>query len=383
MSFTPIRRLGALVALVFLAGCGADPAAETEPGPASTGYVVETVAEGFEYPWSIAFLPDGDMLVTELPGRLWRVTADGAQRIEIDGTPDVVFSEDGQGGLMEVLLSPDFETDQLVYLSYADGRPTSNATAIWRARLENDALVDGRRIFRAAPDKDTGAHYGGRMAFLPDGTLLLGIGEGFAYREQAQIVANHFGSIVRLNPDGSAASDNPELGPEARAEIYSYGHRNPQGLIVDRRDGSVWSHEHGPRGGDELNRIEAGANYGWPIATAGVDYSFAQISPYSDHSEQPGLTGPVYGWTPSIAPSSLELYLGDAFPDWRGDFFVTSLVSGALHRLDMENGEVSAEERLLEDRGARLRDVAAGPDGFLYVLTEQPDWAILRLTPAD
>ncbi len=373
------RLLAALCAAPPLAACGVQEAPPSPPA-ADQGVVVETVADGFDGLWSIAFLPDGAMLVTEIGGRLLRVSADGSQREEISGAPESLRA--GQGGLMEVRLSPEFETDRIVFLSYTDGVPEDNATAIWRARLEGGSLVDGMRIFRAEPGKDTDAHFGARMAFLPDGTLLMGIGDGFAYREQAQVTDNHLGSIVRINTDGSAPADNPDLGAQTRPEIYSYGHRNPQGLIVDPRDGTVWSNEHGPRGGDELNRIEAGANYGWPIATAGVDYSYARISPYSSHDEQPGLTGPVHGWTPSIAPSSMALYLGDAFPEWRGDLFVTALAGQALHRLDMENGAVAGEEVLLEARGERLRDVREGPDGLLYVLTDGAQGAILRLRPA-
>jgi len=372
-----LSRAVALAPALTLAACGGE---ETPPPEPDAGLTVETLAGGFDRPWSITFLLGGDMLVTEIGGRLLRVSADGAARTPVAGAPEPYAM--GQGGLMEVRLSPDFETSGLVYLSYAAGDAAANATAVYRARLEGDALVDGETIFRATPDKDTDTHFGGRMAFLPDGTLLLTLGEGFAYREQSQINQNHLGTIVRLNPDGSAPADNPDLGPDALAEIYSYGHRNPQGVIVDPRDGSVWSNEHGPRGGDELNRIEAGANYGWPIVTEGLDYSYARVSPFSDHADQPGLTGPVFGWTPSIAPSSLELYLGDAFPDWTGDFLVTALSGKALHRVDMENGEAVGEEVLLRSLQTRLRDVRTGPDGLIYVLTDGPDGSILRLSPA-
>ncbi|MDT8408946.1 MAG: PQQ-dependent sugar dehydrogenase [Wenzhouxiangellaceae bacterium] len=340
-------------------------------------YQIETVADGLAYPWSLAFLPDRSMLVTERPGRLRMIVNGQLQEQAISGVPAVYAAS--QGGLFEVLPDPDFADNRLLYLSFAHGTPQSNATRVVRARLDGMRLVDLEVLFTARPNKDTPVHYGGRMIFLPDGTLLIGLGDGFDYREQAQRLDSHLGTIVRIHRDGSVPDDNPFVGTEdALPEIYSYGHRNVQGLALDAESGTIWQHEHGPRGGDEINIIEPGKNYGWPVATTGIDYSGAIISPYES---RPGMVDPLLTWTPSIAPSGLALYRGAMFPAWQGDLFATALAGRELRRVDLENGEIAGQETLLESLAERLRDVRTGPDGALYVLTDADPGKVLRLKP--
>ena len=337
----------------------------------ASDYLIETWTDGLELPWSIAFLPDGTALVTELGGTLRRVDASGTAGAPLENVPPVYFA--GQGGLFDVVLHPDFAQNGWVYLSYAEGDKGDNGTAVARARLQGNALEDIEVIFRNFTRKDTPVHYGGRMAFLSDGTLLLTTGDGFDYREAAQDIDSGLGKVLRMNDDGAAATGNPFPGSPY---VYSYGHRNPQGLAVDQ-SGTVWLHEHGPKGGDELNRIEAGVNYGWPAITFGVDYSGAVISPYS---EWEGMAQPEHYWDPSIAPSGLAIYEADLFPGWKGDLFVGALVDQEVRRLDLSAGEVKAEENMFNEISARIRDVRTGPEGALYILT--PD-KILRVLPAD
>lgn len=348
----------------------------------ATAYEIEEVAGGFDHPWAVAFLGDGGFLVSERSGSLRRVSADGAVSGPLAGVPEV-FAQ-GQGGLFDIALAPDFAETGTLYLSYAYGTNTENGTALMRARLEGDALIESETIFRALPKRGA-QHFGGRIAFLPDGTLLMGLGDGFGPRENAQSLADHLGTVVRLNPDGSVPADNPFVGEAgARPEIWSYGHRNVQAVLVDPATGIVWSNEHGPRGGDEINILRPGANYGWPVVTDGVDYSGAQISPYRvARSQELGFTAPVHVWTPSIAPAAMTLYDGDAFPEWRGNLFVAALAGRALHRLETNGAAIAGEEVLLRDLGERIRDVRTGPDGFIYLTTDSADGALLRLRPSD
>lgn len=340
-------------------------------------YQIEIAASGLDHPWSIAWLPDGRALVTERPGRL-RVIADGELlEAPIEGVPEVFAAS--QGGLFEALPDPDFATNGLVYISFAHGTPESNATRVIRARLEGMRLVDREILFTASPSKDTPVHYGGRMAFLPDGTLLIGLGDGFDFREKAQLLDNHFGKIVRIHADGSVPEDNPFVDVEgALAEIYSYGHRNIQGLLHDAETGRIWQHEHGPRGGDEINLVRPGENYGWPVATHGIDYSGAIVSPYET---RPGMVDPLLVWTPSIAPSGMTLYNGDLFPQWAGDLFVTALAGRHLRRVEVVDGNPGEQHVMLAEHGERLRDVRTGPDGALYVLVDADDGKVLRISP--
>lgn len=338
-------------------------------------YTLETVASDLDLPWSVAFLPDGGFLVSERPGAL-KLVRDG-ETTAVAGVPDTHFA--GQGGFFDIVLDPDFAENGLVYLAYADGNRRANRTAIFRARLDDTSLLDGTVIFRAEPDKSGVHHFGGRLAFLGDGTLLLTTGEGYSRKDEAQSVEGHFGKVIRIRSDGSAPDDNPFAGRGAvAAKVLSYGHRNPQGLAVDAATGAIWLHEHGPRGGDEVNVIEPGKNYGWPAITYGVDYSGAIISP---HTERDGMEQPLKYWDPSIAPSGLTLYDGDAFPDWRGNLFVGALKDQDVRRLTVENGAIVAEEILFEEVGERIRDVRTGPDGYLYLLTESKNGRLIRVRP--
>lgn len=383
-----MTRLSITALAILLAACGgpASEARKTQTALAAAapeGVVklkVETLAEGLINPWSLAFLPDGAILVTERDGKL-RVIRDGALAPEpVAGVPAVYAKS--QGGLFDVMLHPDFATNRTILLSFAAGTPDANATRVVSATFDGAALSNVQTIFETKPLKNTPVHYGGRLALLPDRTLLITVGDGFNFREKAQDLSNGLGKIVRINLDGSIPADNPFAGREGtRPEIYSYGHRNEQGLVVDSETGVIYETEHGPMGGDELNIIDAGANYGWPIATYGLDYSGAQISPFTAYE---GTKQPEKYWVPSIGPSGLALYKGDLFAGWKGDLFVGALAKTALHRLDMEGGKVVGEERYLE--GERIRDVREGPDGALYVTTEDHDGApvgkVLRLTPA-
>ncbi|MEM9056051.1 MAG: PQQ-dependent sugar dehydrogenase [Pseudomonadota bacterium] len=346
---------------------------------AQAPYRLSEVVGGLSYPWCVAFLPDGGYLVTERPGTLKRVDAGAARGIA--GVPQVYAKS--QGGLFDVLLDPDFASNLRVYLSYAHGTPDANALRIARATLGPEALTDVEVIFEAAPSKDTPVHYGGRLAFLPDGTLIATTGDGFDYREAAQRLDNLLGKTVRLNQDGSIPANNPFVGRAgARAEIWTWGHRNAQGLVVDAATGTVYQHEHGPRGGDELNVLKAGDNYGWPVITWGIDYSGARISPFT---ERAGMRQPLTQWTPSIAPAGLTQYRGDAFPAWQGDLFVAALVERSVRRVRLRDGAVLEQELLFTELDERLRDVRTGPDGCLYLLTDSADGRLLKAcgtTPA-
>jgi glucose/arabinose dehydrogenase len=347
---------------------------------AAPGYRLETVAANLHHPWSVALLPGGDFLVTERRGRLLRIARDGSRRV-IGGVPDTYVA--GQGGFFDVVLHPQFADESSshrgrLYMSYAEGHADANGTAIYRARLDDDRLIDGERILRVRPDKDTPQHYGGRLAFLPDGTLLLTTGDGFDYREAAQDPRSELGKVLRIHDDGSVPDDNPfhEAGSE---RVWTLGHRNPQGLLVDAASGDVLLHEHGPRGGDELNSLTPGENYGWPAITYGIDYSGARISPFT---EAPGMQQPLHQWTPSIAPSGLTRYRGSHFADWQGQLFVGALVDREVRMLRHEEGGVTAETALFEEPGARIRDVRMLEDGYLYLLTDSPEGQLLRVVPA-
>lgn len=359
-----------------------DHSAPPPPAPApivTAGYTVVEVATGLDHPWSMAFLPDGSMLVTERAGRL-RIIRDGKLLPQaVAGVPAVHTGS--QAGLFDVVLHPDYSHNGLLYLTYAAGTKFANGTRVARARFDGSALQDLQVIFKAMPLKDTDSHYGGRMAFLPDGTFALTIGEGFEYRERAQDLSSDLGKVVRLNDDGGVPQNNPFMGqPGVRPEIYSWGHRNEQGLVCDQQSGRLWETEHGPRGGDELNLIMAHKNYGWPLITYGMDYSGAYVSPYTRRA---GLEQPVIYWTPSIAPSGLTIYRGDKFPAWNGDLFVGALAYKHLRRVHLgPQGEVLSQQQLLNDKRWRIRDVRVSPDGYLYVSTDEDDGRVLKLEPA-
>src|SRR5450432_1239798 len=378
----------ALVAPTIFTAAMADvttePARAPPPPPrpakvVKSGYNVTEIAKGLDHPWSMAFLPDGSILVTERVGRLRLIKGGSLTLQPIAGVPAVHTG--GQAGLFDIVLHPNFEKNNIVYLTYAAGTTAANGTQVARARYDGGALRDLQVIFKAMPLKDTDNHYGGRMAFLPGGTFALTIGEGFEYREKAQDLASDLGKIVRLNDDGSVPQDNPFVGQASvRPEIYTWGHRNEQGLTFDVQSGRLYETEHGPRGGDELNIIVARRNYGWPVITYVMDYSGAYVSPYT---QRPGLEQPVIYWTPSIAPSGLAIYRGDKFPAWRGDLFVGALAFKHLRRVHLdEHGNVIDQEQLLNDLNWRIRDVRAAPDGYLYVCTDETDGRVLRLEPA-
>jgi len=361
-------RAGVLLLLVLYSVAPSTHSAEN--------YQLETVAGGLDHPWSMTQLPSGEFLVTERRGRLLHINADGETRA-VRGVPQTYVA--GQGGFFDIVLHPAFPKNGLVYLSYADGSAAANSTAVFRARLQGGVLVDGRQILRVSPRKDTAQHYGGRLAFLPDGTLLLTTGEGFDYRESAQSLSSEMGKVLRINEDGRVPADNPFQDPGSE-RIWSYGHRNPQGLVVDADTGTVYLHEHGPRGGDELNIIQPAGNYGWPAITYGMDYSGAYVSPFT---EAPDMQQPDWLWTPSIAPSGMALYRGDHFPQWRDDLFVGALVNREVRRLVMRNGKVIAEHALFGEVNARVRDVRFAPDGYLYLLTDSDDGRLIRVIPRE
>lgn len=339
-------------------------------------YKLETVVEGLDSPWGLAILPDGDMLVTQLTGQM-RVVRNGKLVSQpISGIPDSLYG--GQGGLMDVVAHPDFADNRLVYVSLSVGTADANALRVIRGRFTGAALEDISTVFETAPKKDTKVHYGARMAFLPDNSLLVTVGDGFDLREQAQNLGNHFGATIRVSDSGQVPSDNPFIDTEAaQPEIYTYGHRNPQSIAYDAVSGNVYQTEHGPRGGDELNLLAAGKNYGWPIATYGIDYSGARISPYTEYE---GTEQPLLHWTPSIGPAGMSVYRGDMFPEWQGDIFVASLIYNKIIQIDMQAGKPVNQRDRFEEIGDRLRDIRTGPDGALYILSEGDNGKLWRVS---
>ena len=334
------------------------------------------VAAGLEHPWALAFLPDGRMLVTERPGRL-RVIAGGRVQAPVAGVPQVVAR--GQGGLLDVALHPDYGHNGWLYLSYAAAGPRGAHTAVLRARLDGDRLVDQRVIFAGNNTASSSHHFGSRLAFDDDGKLYVTVGER-GDSDKAQELDSHNGTTVRLNDDGSVPGDNPFVDTAgARPEIYSYGHRNPQGMARHPGTGAIWLHEHGPKGGDEINIVRPGVNYGWPVITYGRAYSGFSIG---EGTRKRGMAQPLWYWVPSIAPSGMAFYTGDRFPGWRGSLFVGALKDQLLSRLDVAGGKIVAEERILTGVIGRIRDVRQGPDGLIYLLTDNGDDALYRLEPA-
>jgi aldose sugar dehydrogenase len=348
------------------------------PAPIDAPIRVETVTGGLEHPWALAFLPDGRIVVTERPGRLRIVDRSGHLSGPLAGVP-AVFAK-GQGGLLDVALDPRFAENKVLYLSYAEpGSGNVAGTAVARARLGDARLEDVQVIYRQEPKVSGGNHFGSRLVFRGDGTLFVTQGERFNYRQQAQDLSDDLGKIVRINTDGSVPKDNPFVGRSgARPEIWSYGHRNVQAATRHPVTGQLWTVEHGARGGDELNHPEAGKNYGWPVITYGVDYSGAHIG---EGTAKPGMEQPVYFWDPVIAPSGMTFYTGDVFGQWKGSLFIGSMTPGCLVRLVLENGKVTREERYLGDLNERIRDVQQGPDGLLYLVTDNQNGRVLRIAP--
>ena len=385
--------LSLAIALLPLAGCRSGeqstPAGGTTAGnaaaaeaPARAGTLrVDTIASGLEHPWSVALMPDGTFLVTERPGRLRRIDAQGKVSAPITGVP-AVFAE-GQGGLLDVVLAPDFATSHRIYLSYAEpGDDDTAGTSVARATLGDTALTDVRVIYRQVPKLDGGNHFGSRIAFDGHGHMFITQGER-TRRPMAQQLDVLQGKLVRLNLDGSVPRDNPFVGrKDARPEIWSYGHRNMQGLAIDPRTGTLWESEHGPRGGDELNLPQPGKNYGWPIITNGIDYSGLRISE-SIGTSAPGMESPHHFWAKSPGLSGMAFYTGRPGAAWNDSLFLGSLAESNLIRLTLKGNTIAGEERLLTDLGARIRDVRVGNDGKVYVLTDEDDGKLLRLTPPD
>lgn len=372
--------VGPAALLCALPAHAVDETLTTEKGPIA----VSTHVEGLVNPWALAVLPDGGMLVTERPGRLRHVSPDGQLSEPIAGVPDV--DARGQGGLLDVTLDPQFASNRLVYLSYAERGDGGNGTAVARGVLNADmtALDDVEVIFQQAPKVQSRAHFGSRLVFSPEGHLFVTLGErsNARFRGQAQDLDSHLGKIVRINPDGSVPDDNPFVGQEgALPEIWAYGVRNVQAAAINPASGVLWEIEHGPRGGDELNVIQPGANYGWPLVTLGVEYSGDTIGDGLESED--GMIDAIHSWTPVIAPSGMMFYEGDAFPDWQGDLFVGGLASTALVRLEVDGESVTHEERILGELGLRIRDVATGPDGVIYVATDEENGEVLRIVPAD
>jgi aldose sugar dehydrogenase len=338
---------------------------------------VVTVAAGVAHPWGLAFLPDGRMLVTERDGRLRVVELDGRLSAPLSGVPEVAAV--GQGGLLDVALAPDFGQSRTIYLSYAEpGAGGTAGTTVSRARLADGALEDLKVIFRQEPKVTGGAHFGSRLIFTRDGHLFITTGDR-QHRPFVQDLARLQGKVIRIRPDGSVPGDNPFAGrTDARPEIWSYGHRNIQGAALHPETGALWTVEHGARGGDELNAPKPGRNYGWPVITYGRDYSG---DPIGEGTAKAGMEQPIHYWDPSIAPSGLMFYTGDKFPGWRGNLFVGALAFQLLARLELDGERVTSEERLLRGFGNRIRQVAQGPDGYVYLLTDENDGRILRLEP--
>lgn len=352
--------------------------AETTHNSEQARFKVETVVSGLAHPWAIAFMPDGRQLVTERAGRL-RVIHDGELAEEpIAGVPEVVAR--GQGGLLDVLLHPDFEQNRLVFLSYAHGNQDGMTTRVARAELRNNTLDNLEVIFEAEPRSGTTRHFAGRMVIPEDGYLYVAVGDR-GEMERAQNFDDDAGAVHRISIDGEVPEGNPFADrANARESLYTKGNRNIQGLTLHPETGEIWSHEHGPRGGDEVNVIEAGTNYGWPEITYGINYSG---TPITDRTEKEGMAQPLHYWDPSIAPSGMAFYTGDDFPEWQGDLFVGALKLQKLVRLELDGRKVTAEEDLLTDLNKRIRAVSMDTDGHLWLLTDSGNGEVLKMVPAD
>lgn len=374
--------LATLFAALVVAGAPAtaqEAVFETESG----AIAVETVAVGLEHPWALAFLPDGRFLVTERPGRMRIVAPDGSLSQPVEGVPEVY--QRNQGGLLDLALHPDFAGNGLVYFTFSHPVDGEAGTAVGRGALVADAqpprLEDVEIVFTMNNKNRSGRHFGSRLVFADDGSIFFSIGDR-GTMERAQDPLDHAGTVMRINADGSVPEDNPFLGNDAVDDhIWSWGHRNIQGMAVHPETRVVWTHEHGPRGGDEINIPQAGENHGWPIITHGVHYSGATIG--EGITEREGLVSPLYHWTPSIAPSGMAFYEGSVFPQWQGDLLVGALAGTALHRVGLDGQEVVADERMLGEMGARIRDVRVGADGHVYLLTDAANGRLLRLSPAE
>ena len=368
-----------LLAVSFLIATGTR-GQEQAFGSSAGELEVRTIARGLANPWALAFLPDGKMLVTERPGRMRIVTTEGQISPPLKGVPEVWAS--GQGGLLDVVIDKSFAQNKTIYFCFAERTEGGGRTTVARAKLNdsNGRLDDVKIIFRQQGPLSSGNHYGCRIAQAEDGNLFVALGDHFTHRDQAQNLGNHLGKLIRIAPDGSVPSGNPFAGrADAKPEIWSYGHRNVQALAINPASGDPWEIEHGPRGGDELNLIGKGKNYGWPVIGYGIDYSGAKIH---DATAKDGMEQPLKYWVPSIAPSGMAFYTGKLFPKWNGSLFTGALRGAMLVRLTLNGNAVTSEERLLENLHERIRDVRQGPDGALWLLTDSTNGRVLRVTPA-
>jgi aldose sugar dehydrogenase len=360
---------------VFITAADAQPS--TTPAnttPAKT----ETVVRGLVNPWALAFLPDGRMLVTERPGRMRVVTADGQLGAPLAGLPTVDVG--GQCGLLDVLVDPQFAQNQTLYWTYAEAGTGGNGVAVARGRLQGQQLQDVKVIFRQSPKVRSNLHCGSRLVFTREGHLMLGLGDRYSRMDDAQTTDNHLGKVVRITTDGAAPAGNPYLGKAGTLpELWSLGHRNIQGAAMHPSTGDIWMVEHGPQGGDEVNVVEAGRNYGWPLVTYGRNYGTG--TRIGEDGPKPGYEHPLKWWVPSIAPSGLSFVTSDRYPGWKGQLLVGALRGQALVRLTLDGRKVVAEERVLQALGERIRDVRQGPDGFLYLVTDGSDGKVMRLLP--
>ena len=364
----------ASLGLVLLTACNAATGTDE-----TKSYRVEVLTEGLSHPWSMAFLPNGDLLITERAGRL-RIFRDGKLLKEpVSGLPEIEAV--GQGGLLDLALHPNFANNRWLYFSYAADYEGDATTHLARGKYRDGQLSNVEVLFIATPSGDTGRHFGGRIVFDRQGYHYLTVGDR-GDQPRAQELDDHAGGTHRLHDDGRVPDDNPFVdNPDVKPSFYTYGNRNAQGMTVHPRTGVIWQIEHGPRGGDELNIIKAGVNYGWPVISYGINYIGTPVGEGITHKQ--GMAQPVYYWDPSIAPSGMAFYYGDAFPDWQGNLFIGALAHEHLARLVIENDKVIKEEKLLTERGERIRDVRLGPDGLLWILTDESDGSLLRLKPAD
>ncbi|ODA67290.1 Soluble aldose sugar dehydrogenase YliI precursor [Methyloligella halotolerans] len=374
MSLKPIHFAGALAALLLLSqpALALNETVKSEAGPIA----VETIAQ-LKSPWGFAFLPDGEVLVTEKNGDLVKVSKDGKVSDPIEGVPEVWAN--GQGGLLDVALDPEFETNNYIYLTYAEpGKDGKAGTAAARGKLKDGKLTDVEVIFRQKPKIKGPNHFGSRLAFAPDGKLFITTGERFQF-DPAQDLKTDLGKVIRINKDGSVPDDNPFVGDDkALPEIWSYGHRNVQGAAIKPDTGELWTVELGPKGGDEINKPEAGKNYGWPVVSWGNNYDDTKIPNPPTHPE---FEDAVKYWNPVISPSGFTFYTGKAIPEWDGDALLAGMSSSAIIRLTFDGDKITGEERL--DMGSRIRDVGQGPDGAVWALTDGTDGKLIRLTKAD
>ncbi len=380
-----IATLSSLIVIITLTSCSS-PSVSSQSATTVSNIRKVTVVEGLEHPWGMAWLPDGTILITERPGRL-RIVREGIlDPTPISGLPEVLTFK--QGGLLDIAIHPRFSENRYVYLTHSEGTSEANRTQVIRGKLNGNSLQEVEVIFQVSQTKSDGQHFGSRIIWLPDNTMLVSIGDGGnppiklngdLIRQQAQNLNSHLGKLIRLNDDGSIPSDNPFVASDnAKAAVWSYGHRNIQGLTLDPSTNQVWATEHGARGGDELNQIQAGENYGWPIVTHSREYFGPAIS---NQTSRPGMVDPKVVWTPSIAPSGLAFYRGDRYPSWQGDLFAGGLVSRDVRYIDLDaTGNVQGQQSI--DIGQRVREVKVGPDGWLYILTDEDNGQLIRLEPS-